>query len=237
MNNNEKDFETTEEALQKERVSTEKRDIAKSKRNLKKALLITLSVFGAFLLLWGILWVVDWFLHRPPEERELNSLLFYEVDYDKNIYEDEAYMALNRNVYFEYLGFERVVTAETARDFPDKGAEAAEMFVDYFQCIVDGDYENYSSFFTEDCLNDKNFELPEKFTMQGLYDIHVEMSHSPQIVDGKRLEIYEVRYRIYQNNGSFRDDIYPDDTRTLVFGVEVYDDEAKISAIAHRAEG
>ena len=84
---------------------------------------------------------------------------------------------------------------------------------------------------------DKNFELPEKFTMQGLYDIHVEMSHSPQIVDGKRLEIYEVRYRIYQNNGSFRDDIYPDDTRTLVFGVEVYDDEAKISAIAHRAEG
>jgi hypothetical protein len=237
MNNNEKDFETTEEVKAKKVSLAEKRDASKDKKKIKKGILIILAVFAALLLIWGALWVVDWFLHRPPEERELNPMLFFEPDYDKNIYEDEAYMVLNRNIYFDYMGFERVITEENADDYPDKGAEAAKMFVDYFNCIIDGDYENYSSFFTEECLDDKNFELPEKFTMQGLYDIHVEMSHSPRIVDGKRLEVYEVRYRIFENNGTFRDDIYPDETRTLVFGVEVFDGEAKISAIAHRAEG
>lgn len=237
MNNNEKDFETTEKIKEKKVSLAEKRDASKDKKKIKKGILIILAVFAALLLIWGALWVVDWFLHRPPEERELNPLLFFEVDYDKNIYEDEAYMALNRNIYFDYMGFERVITEENADDYPDRGEEAAKMFVDYFKCIIDGDYESYPSFFTEECLNDKDFEVPEKFTMQGLYDIHVKMSHSPQIIDGKRLEIYEVRYCIFENNGSFRDDIYPDETRTLVFGVEVYDDEAKISAIAHRAEG
>ncbi len=241
MNNNEKEIETKTEKKKwnkKEKVSfAEKRDVANDKKKLKKVFLIILAVFGSLLLLLGLLYLVDYLIHLPPKERELNPLLFFEADYDKNIYEDENYMRLNRNIYFYYMGFERAITEENIDDYADKGMEAGKMFIDYFKCIVDGDYENYSSFFTEECLNDKNFELPEKFTMQGIYDIHVSIKHPPQIVDGKELEVYEVSYRIFENNGTFRDDIYPDETRTLVFGVEIQNGQAKISAISHRAEG
>ena len=229
MNNNEKDFETIEETV------TEKRDVEKSKKNLKTAIIIVLSVFGALLLLLGVLYLVDWFLNRPEPEKELNEWLFFEADYDKNIYEDEAYIVLNRDIHFDYMGFNRVINEDNVDDYSDKGVEAGKMFIDYFKCIIDGDYEKYPSFFTEACLNDENFEIPEKFTMQGIYDINISIKHPPQTVDGNRLEIYEVSYRIFENNGTFRDDIYPDETRTLVFGVEISKGEAKISAISRRA--
>lgn len=237
MNNNEKDFETIEEVKDKKRVPAEKRDIAQSKKNLKKVVLIIVSVFGILLLLLGALKLVDWLLHRPSGEDELNPWLFFEADYDKNIYEDEAYMVLNRDVHFDYMGFDRVITDENIDDYPEKGMEAGKMFIDYFKCIADGDYESYPSFFTEELLKDENFDIPEKFTMQGVYDIRISIKHPPQTVDGIRLELYEVSYRIFENNGTFRDDIYPDETRTLVFGVEVSNGEAKISAISYRAEG
>lgn len=244
MNNNEKeiekvkDFEEVSESEDAEETSQiEKRDIEKDKKKLKKGVKTVLLVFGGLLLLLGILYLVDYIIHLPPKERELNPWLFFEPDYDKNIYEDEAYMALNRNIYFDYMGFERAITEENVEDYPDKGAVAAAMFIDYFECVINGDYENYSSFFTEKCLNDRRFQLPEKFTMQALYDIKVSIKHSPKIEGDVRTEVYEVSYRIFENNGTFRKDIYPDEARTLVFAVEIIDGEAKISAIAHIADG
>ncbi len=208
----------------------EKRDLAKDKKKLKKGLIIVLSVFGALLLLLGALWLVTEWLGRPQDERPLNELLFFEADYNKNIYEDEAYMSKDRGIHYNRYGFERVITKENAADYAD-GVESAMMFVDYFACVADGDYEKYPSFFTEECLNDKNFELPEKFTMQAIYDINVTIEHPFESKDGELREKYKVSYRIFENNGTFRDDIYPDETRTLVFEVVVADGEAKISAI------
>ncbi len=159
---------------------------------------------------------------------------FFEADYGENILEDEVYLALDRNIAFASHGKEIFLDRETA----DSLGGAAKMFFEYFQCIINGDYDLYPSFFTEKYLSDKNADIPARFTMQKIYDIGVKLfSVAASEPGGGMTEIYEVRYSIFENNGTFRRDIRSMETRTLVF--EIYTDAArvsKINAIAFRGE-
>lgn len=214
----------------------DKRDTSSDKKKIKKALLIILCAFAALGILLGALSLITELLKPDYEEVSYADFRFYEADYDKNILEDELYLRRNRNIYYDRYGSETVITESgTSED-----TAAARFFYDYFNCIINGDYQTYPQFFTQDCLESDGFTLPERFTMQGLYDIHVKL-HSVEAkeIDGVEaaLEIYEVSYRIFENNGTFRSDILPDETRTLVFELYISGDTVKINAIGHRANG
>jgi hypothetical protein len=213
----------------------DRRDAAADKKKIKKIALIVLSAFLVLAAIYGALLAVDDLLEPEYSEASYEDYRFYEADYSKNILEDKLYLSLNRNIYFERMGSESVLTKENAIGI----SLAADLFFDYFDCLVKGDYENYSSFFTQECLESKNFTLPERFTMQGIYDVHINMYRS-DVVDEESdtvREIYEVSYRIFENNGTFRSDILPDETRTLVFEINITKGVAKINAIGHRANG
>lgn len=213
----------------------DRRDAAADKKKIKRIALIVLSAFLVLAAIYGALLAVDDLLEPEYSEASYEDYRFYEADYSKNILEDKLYLSLNRNIYFERMGSESVLTKENAIGI----SLAADLFFDYFDCLVKGDYENYSSFFTQECLESKNFTLPERFTMQGIYDVHINMYRS-DVVDEESdtvREIYEVSYRIFENNGTFRSDILPDETRTLVFEINITKGVAKINAIGHRANG
>ncbi len=209
-----------------------KRDTSADKKKILIAICVIVGVFLALLLLLGVLSVVQELITPEPEEISLHSELFYEADYSKNIYEDKAYMSLDRAVHYDQYGMERELTEENSAEI----SESAGFFFNYFKCITDGDYENYPSFFTEDYIKDKNSDIPEKFTMQGVYDVRVKLHKRERIENSEDIrEIHEVSYRIFENNGTFRDDIYPDETRTLVFELRISKSDVKISAIGFRA--
>lgn len=213
----------------------DRRDAAADKKKIKRIALIVLSAFLVLAAIYGALLAVDDLLEPEYSEASYEDYRFYEADYSKNILEDKLYLSLNRNIYFERMGSESVLTKENAIGI----SLAADLFFDYFDCLVKGDYENYSSFFTQECLESKKFTLPERFTMQGIYDVHINMYRS-DVVDEESdtvREIYEVSYRIFENNGTFRSDILPDETRTLVFEINITKGVAKINAIGHRANG
>ena len=220
--------------MKKERKSNlPKRDASKDKKRILIAVFIIVGAFAVLGLLLGVLSLVEDWLAPEPDDVSLYTQLFYEADYNKNIYEDKAYMSLNRDILYSSYGMERVINAENAKGI----SPSADFFVEYFKCITDGDYKNYPSFFTEECIKDKNSNIPEKFTMQGIYDINVKLFKREQIKDTTDIrEIYEVSYRIFENNGTFRDDIYPDDTRTLVFELRLSAEDVKIAAIAFKSE-
>lgn len=213
----------------------DRRDTTADKKKIKKIMIIVLSVMLALCALYGALSAVTYLLEPEYSETSYEDYRFFEADYNKNILEDKLYLSLNRNIYFERLGNENVLTEENAIGI----SVAADLFYDYFDCLVKGDYQNYSSFFTQECLNSKNFTLPERFTMQGIYDVHINMYRSDVIDEESSTvrEIYEVSYRIFENNGTFRSDILPDETRTLVFEINITKGVAKINAIGHRANG
>lgn len=214
----------------------DKRDTTADKQKIKKALKIVICVFLVLGLLLGALHLVTKWLEPEPEDISYEDFRFFEADYSKNILEDELYLAHNRGIYYNRFGNENELTEANAKDI----APAAEFFYDYFDCIITGDYKSYPSYFTQACLGSENFVLPERFTMQGLYDIHVNLfSAKREEISGEEItvEIYEVSYRIFENNGTFRTDILPDETRTLVFELYISNGVVKINAIGHRANG
>lgn len=206
-------------------------NINKKKKNLKKIIIIVISAFLLLSLLAYVLPLVLDMVYPNNDTVSYNQWRFFEADYDKNILEDDLYLSLNRSIYYNRYGDERVLTKDNIADFP----VAAAFFYDYFDCIICGDYENYPSFYTESCLNDENFHCPEKFTMQGLYDIHVNLfSVTGNEENGTTTEIYEVSYRIFENNGTYRSDILPDETQTRVFEIVINNGVAKINSIGYR---
>lgn len=216
---------------------SEKRDASADKQKIKKAVIIVAAVLAVLLLLGAVLPLVLELVTPDYEDVSYDQWRFFEADYNKNIYDDKAYMGLSRGIKFSDENTERVLTAENCANV----SSSAKFFYDYITCIINGDYEKYPSFFTDAYINNPDVEIPQKFTMQGLYDIHVDL-FSPatrKTVDGVELssEVYEVSYRIFENNGTFRTDILPGDTRTLVFELYIYNNgDIKINAIGFRTD-
>ncbi|MBR6563756.1 MAG: hypothetical protein IKK70_07450 [Clostridia bacterium] len=215
----------------------DRRDTSKDKSKLKKIAVITLCVFVVLGILLGVAALIIEWLKPENDDVSYNDFMFFEPDYGKNIFDDEMYMLRNRSIRYDRYGYENVLTGDsiTEREYP-----AAAFFYDYINCIINGDYESYPTFYSQECLESEGFELPERFTMQALYDILIKLhSVSTQEISGREVtvEIYEVSYRIHENNGTFRRDILPDETRTLVF--EIYNDQGSvtINSVAHRTDG
>lgn len=215
----------------------EKRDSSADKRKIKKAVIIVAAAAAVLALLAVVLPLVLELVTPDYEDVSYDNWRFFEADYSKNIYDDKIYMAHSRGIKFTDENTERVLTSENCAEI----SASAEFFYNYITCIIEGDYSNYPSFFTDAYLNNKDVETPQKFTMQGLYDIHVDL-FSPatrKTVDGVEVssEVYEVSYRIFENNGTFRTDILPDETRTLVFELYIFDNgTVKINAIGFRTD-
>ncbi len=203
------------------------------KKKLKKIIIIVASAFILLSLLVALIpTLVSIFYPESNDDYSYNEWLFFEPDYNKNILEDELYLALNRGIHYNRYGSDTVLTEENVQYLP----ETAKFFYDYFNCLVLGDYETYPNFYTEACLNDENFCCPERFTMQAIYDINVIL-HSvvgDASGEGGYTEIFEVSYRIFENNGTYRTDILPDETRTRIFEVVINKGEVKINSISFR---
>ncbi len=209
----------------------------KDKRRVKKALIIAACVFlGALLLAAGAELAASLLKKRGAEEAvsrreaEESGIFFFEPDYSEDIFEDEVYLALDRSIRFEYMGEEILLTEQSA----SRRGGAALMFYNYFQCVINGDYAAYPGFFTEEYKKSPYAEIPEKFAMQKLCDIGIKLFDRRQNENGAISEIFEVRYAIFENNGTFRRDIPSLETRTLVFELAYDDGVPLINSIGRR---
>ena len=124
--------------------------------------------------------------------------------------------AYDRHIMYNEFGDAEPLTEDNYQLF---GAEA-EFFYRYFDTVIHGDYVEYPSFFTESYL--KSHDLPERFTMQRIYDIDVTL-YLRENVDYNGTSVpcsqYIVSYRIQYNNGTFRGDFTGKDVRPLLFSL------------------
>ena len=206
-----------------------KRNTENDKKTIKKAFKIVLIVFLSLLVLLAAGYFITEYLRDNPDDEVSEREKFFEPDYSFNILEDELYLSLDRNVMFTRNG----VTQMLESNDPSEVCPAAAMFYDYFNCLINGDYANYKTFFTDEYIKDNSDDIPEKFTMQAVYDINCKC-FSSSVSDNTLTEIYEVSYRIFENNGTFRRDVVSTETRTLVFELKINGDTAKINSIAFR---
>ncbi len=145
-----------------------------------------------------------------------DSLSFAEADYDRDILSDPFYLRYDRDVQYSEYGYSEPLTDENYTTF----GSWAEFFYRYFDTVIRGDYNAYPAYFTDAYI--KSHDLPERFTMQRLYDINVTLYSRDSIeYNGKQAPCsrYIVSYRIQYNNGTFRGDFTGNDVRPLLFSL------------------
>ena len=150
------------------------------------------------------------FLSIFKQEDTRTRYLFNSADYSEDIFTDKVYMDLNRYISFESNGVAILITDENYSDY----GEDAEFFGEYFSCVISGDAEGYNELFSEKYY--KLNEPVERFTMQKVYDIHVERQSS-ESKNGYSLYYYKVSFKIRRNNGTLFRDRDSDSSKPLAF--------------------
>lgn len=188
-----------------------KRDIRRQERKKGGLFRICIFLFCAFIIWVGavyfcVLGVASAFSQekKPVEVMSDEAVIeFANVNWNEDIYRNERWLERDRQIYFGTQNEYSAITEETATA---KGAYA-EFFYRYFQSIIAGDAEGYSTFFSSEY---PRLTLPQKFTMQKLFEIYaLEYSGEVRESDGSVLETqnYLVEYKILENNGTFRSDL------------------------------
>jgi len=160
-------------------------------------------------------------------DAETEKMHFSEPDFEENIFDDEAYIDKNRFISYT----EAPLTTLLTEKFNDYGA-MGEFWLDYFDSIINGDYEAYNTFFTDSYFEEND---PKSiYTMQKVYDVEivlldrVVLSGSDTVTQYK----YKVGYKIMNNNGTFRDDLPSDTVIPLIFELLPDGDSFKINSIS-----
>ena len=194
----------------------------KQNAKLKTIILVVFISLLSLAILAIVLAVINHLLSSGTKAPDaLPQDVFYEADYQQNIFEDPSYQLLDRSImYMEYdSGFEL-----TDQNYADAGIASA-FFYQYFDAIIRGDATRYRNMLTENYIDD--FEPPQKFTMQMLYDIEVNRIQSSwsEEYKGKTVTVYNfaVKYKIFRNNGTFRNDIASNQSTTQYYQLYSYD--------------
>lgn len=167
---------------------------------------------------------------KPEEEQQ--RIDYEEADFTEDIFEDDSYMALDRDIKF--IEDSQSTEVGLSEDATGYGTDLV-FFQKYFTCVINGDYTGYKDFFWDSYFDDdNNFAYPdEPFTMQKIYNISVKHLTSEDIAESTSVSksYYFVKYMIYKNNGTFRHDLPADTTINLLFELTRDTDVIKISKI------
>ena len=160
---------------------------------------IYIVILIVFFLVSGI--VLGIIFLRPNAPTKGSDAEYYPANYDENIFLNQAYMDFRRDMIYGIGGVEQIYSFE--KDYETADPECA-FFLKYFDTVVRGNYEEYKDFFVADY-----FEKDPKFTMQMIYEPFVRFhSTSTDEINGNEATLFnfEVGYRIFKNNKTFRPD-------------------------------
>ena len=194
------------------------------KRRILIIVLVVVTVLGA--VSWVLTehpdWVTGLFKGKNKKSSsgvmysdELRSYAFYKTDYNLDPTKDEEYM----NNKIRYLWY-KDGPLEVGNPFDELSLwegynDAVLFFVRYFQTVLAGDVDTYNSYFTEHYISENGEHL--RFAPQMVYDIHVTQLSESTDGTGSTEWTFSVEYKIHRNDGTFRNDIPSDGSRSLIF--------------------
>jgi len=198
-------------------------------KSLKKKRLIVLIGAISVLLLLVLLNSID-FETSPTEEapeapyvpETYSAYHFVDPDYESSIFENTDYQKLDHSISYTYNN----QTVDLKNNLKNTNHESydipfAKFFVEYFTALAKGNANgDFDAFYSD--VYFRNHKSFSRFAPQKLHDIDVRRMSDPQTITheekeedaiyvGCTLTSFEVRYRIYHNDGTFRRDILGDD--------------------------
>ena len=188
----------------------DEKDIIKQKEKRKKMLLIAVFVVVGIFVVFGLTVVVlsaitNYLNDQRKAEYDKSmarSYVYPKADYDLDIFEDSGYLALDRSVWFNDGAARTVIKDYNLANYSPE----LRFMYNVVNLIINGNYTEYNKIFTDDYLKTAGGDLRERFTMQQLYNIELEivdMNTSSDVTN----TVISVSYMIRNNNGTFRNDL------------------------------
>lgn len=183
-------------------------------KSTKKKILMAWSIIIVVLITF---WCVAYFLEKiennlnkkPIYNPNAQTIIFHEIDYNENIFQDAVYMGMDRNIYICDINTGITESLEE-HDYANYGPDVKFM-ANFVNFIIEGNAVAYNDCFSDNYYSDINNDPKESFTMQKLYNIKLTKISEEKSDNGDYTEYYYfLEYMIYQNNGSFRMDIESD---------------------------
>ncbi|MCQ2432796.1 MAG: hypothetical protein MJ175_09365 [Clostridia bacterium] len=222
----------------------------KVKKPVTKKKIILWAILGVFLflLLWIVISVVyqvvvngDYYASRPGK---YEYHIFYRTvepeEFDIDIFDDPFYRERNRDI--KYISGAQSTEIALDEDASIYG-EAIPFFQKYFTAVIHGDCETYRDFFWNSYFDEENKDInypyPEDpFTMQKVYNISVEYLRGEDVILSKTetRSYFIVKYKIQDNNGTFRPELDVDTAVPLLFELTTKGEEIRISKIVPFAD-
>lgn len=210
----------------------------------KKRLLVLVSVIVAFVVLI-LLNTID-FSKTPevstnaPYTPDTLPDFRFEVDPTIDYAKDEFY--LNQDLTPQYTVSGLTDDLAMASDKP-----YTDFFIKYFDALGKGDHKALNALCSD--VYFRSNKALTKLSKQLLYDVSVTRLETQDVIDtadsekdrvylGWKLTYFEVNYRIYQNDGSFRRDIADDMAIVQIFTVLTDENERdpKLNSISYYRE-
>ena len=182
---------------------------------MQKKLIIILSGIILPLILIPSLFILE---KAESEEKNIKTdydFVFYSADYDENIFEDEEYLTLNHIISYKNGPITISVLPEEYVSIDP----VLNFLSELVNVMKNGDYEAYSAYFSDDFK--AKISLPEKFTMQRIYNVTIEKLSEGRGEDGETQLVYMLDFMISKNNGSLRNDIDSDSSKPWYLTITV----------------
>lgn len=181
----------------------------------KKAIIITFICLIGFVVIYGILSMIDWSSIFPKDNESHDEYIyFYSEDLSKDLDSDEVYMGYDRtiNLLIESSGISETITDEDRTSYN----EAINLLYDMVGYMTIGNVDGYNSCFSSIYL--AQTEAKVRFTKQKIYNITIiEVSESEKKDSNGNVYTeyyYKLDYMIRHNNGSLRNDVGSDGIKT-----------------------
>ncbi len=180
----------------------------------KRKTVVLLVSLGVAVLLLLLLFPVLLFYLTTPEEPTMPNIHFADSSLSLDIYSDEDYMSLDRNIYYcTKDGYE--VRTEIPESQYASQSPAVQLLITWIRAAERGDSAAYNACFSPEYI-EKSGEKTA-FTMQKIYNItitfHGRVNESSVSEGYADTYLYSLSYKIKDNNGSLRNDMGSDVSR------------------------
>ncbi|MBR5514646.1 MAG: hypothetical protein IKU52_00420 [Clostridia bacterium] len=196
--------------------------------NTKKYIIRAFIAIGAVLILLVLCSVILWIISETTSSAPEFDYYFYEPNYELDVSDFPEYLQKNRNIKYTDETLQQIEI--NSENYENRG-ETGRFFYKYFKAIEEGDHETFNSLHEKKLLRKRGKK--KEFTKQMIYDIELSFMSETKIDDETEAVQYSLKYCIYRNDGTFRDDMGSDMSRkqyiTVYYNLKT--DDAKIHNI------
>ena len=215
--------------------------------NKRKKTLISVVIVAALLcaLLYVLAVCIDKYnaqkvqsdaTQQAASSNPVPSIIFYDADFDENIFENQEYMQKNAFVKYTKGGVSYYIT----QSIDQTEDEYASFFVNYFEKVKLAD-KSYADMFSQSYEHSYDYiaSPDSEFAPQMIYDIEVsrfETQNDHSLESDTQYAFFEVKYKIFHNNGTYRRDLPEDGMKPLLFKLSNTGGKIKIESITDFAQ-